>query len=76
VIASFRRHNEIASHVSPVHWGVLNTANIALEYVIPALMASKNEHVITVKRQEQSKRKETWTGHHHPARFPSEVVST
>jgi D-xylose 1-dehydrogenase (NADP+, D-xylono-1,5-lactone-forming) len=40
--------NEIAPHVSPVHWGVLSTANIALEYVIPALMASKNEHVIAL----------------------------
>jgi xylose dehydrogenase (NAD/NADP) len=39
---------QFVSHVNPVRWGVLSTANIALERVIPALMASRNERLVAL----------------------------
>jgi predicted dehydrogenase len=40
--------HERVSHVNPVRWGVLGAANIALERVIPALMAAENQHFVAL----------------------------
>src|SRR5512147_2931614 len=36
------------SQVKPVRWGVLGAADIALQRVIPALLATKNQHFVAL----------------------------
>lgn len=56
--------NEIISHASPVYWGVLSVANIALKRVIPALTASQSEKLIAVASRNVPRARELFA--HNP----------
>src|SRR6185312_14674400 len=40
--------SEILAHTTPVRWGVLSAANIAVKYMIPAMLASQSEMLMAV----------------------------
>lgn len=50
--------NEIVSHVSPVRWGVLSVANIAVKRVIPAITASESERLVAVASRNAQRARE------------------
>ena len=50
--------NEIVSHVSPVRWGVLSVANIAVRRVIPAITASESEQLVAVASRNPGRARE------------------
>lgn len=53
--------NEIISHVSPVRWGVLSAANIAMKRVIPALVAAESEQLVAVASRNAQRTYELFT---------------
>ncbi len=49
---------DIVSHPAPVRWGVLSVANIAVRYVIPALLASQSELLVAVASRNPQRARE------------------
>jgi xylose dehydrogenase (NAD/NADP) len=50
--------NEIVSHISPVRWGVLSLANIALKRVVPAITASESERLVAIASRNAQRARE------------------
>jgi D-xylose 1-dehydrogenase (NADP+, D-xylono-1,5-lactone-forming) len=50
--------NEIVSHASPVRWGVLSVANIAVRRVIPAIAVSESEKLVAVASRNPGRARE------------------
>jgi D-xylose 1-dehydrogenase (NADP+, D-xylono-1,5-lactone-forming) len=50
--------SEIVSHVSPVRWGVLSVANIAVKRVIPAITASESERLVAIASRNAQRARE------------------
>lgn len=56
--------SEIISHTSPVRWGVLSVANIAIKRIIPALVATGSEQLVAVGSRDPQRARELLA--HHP----------
>ena len=50
--------SEILAHNTPVRWGVLSAANIAVKHVIPAILASQSEMLVAIASRNPSHARE------------------
>lgn len=50
--------SDILAHNTPVRWGVLSAANIAIKHVIPAILASQSETLVAVASRNPSRARE------------------
>ncbi len=48
----------ILASTTPVRWGVLSAANIAIKYVIPAIMASQSEMLLALASRNPQRARE------------------
>ena len=50
--------SEILAHNSPVRWGVLSAANIAIKHVIPAILASQSVTLVAIASRNPARARE------------------